>query len=138
MRRPSKFGNKRYQLDGIKFMSKAEAAYYWFKLKPRVEAGEITHLVFQPRIKCEIGGQKICDYIADFSYIDRQEEGQHGQQGCEVVIEVKGYKTDVYNLKMKLVLALHRGIKIIVIPSKDLKKEIANLPLQEGVKGEKD
>ena len=54
------------------------------------------------------------------------------------MIEVKGYKTDVYNLKMKLVLALHRGIKIIVIPSKDLKKEIANLPLQEGVKGEKD
>ena len=127
----SKYGNKRYTLDGISFMSKAEAAYYWFRIKPREAKGEITNLVFQPRIRCEVGGQKICDYIADFSYFDRQEEGQHGQHGCQVIIEVKGYKTDVYNLKIKLVHALYPGMKIIVVPSKDMKKEIANLPKQE-------
>ena len=34
------------------------------------------------------------DYVTDFSYFDRQEIGRHGQHGREVVIEVKGYKTD--------------------------------------------
>ena len=38
---------------------------------------------------------------ADFSYFDRQEIGRHGQHGCEVVIEVKGYKTDVYKTQDK-------------------------------------
>ena len=134
----SKFRNKRYYLDGINFMSKAEAAYYWFYLKPRVEAEEITHLKFQPRLRCEIDGEKICDYVADFSYFDRQEIGRHGQHGCEVVIEVKGYKTDVYKLKIKLVHALHRATKIIVIQASSLRKEIAQLPPQEGKPGEED
>ena len=62
---------------------------------------EITHLKFQPRLRCEIDGEKICDYVADFSYFDRQEIGRHGQHGCEVVIEVKGYKTDVYKFEDK-------------------------------------
>lgn len=138
VRRPSKFKNKRYQLDGISFMSKAEAAYYWFHIKPREKVGDINNLVLQPRIRCEIGGQKICDYIADFSFFDRQEEGQHGQRGCQVVIEVKGYKTDVYRLKIKLVHALYPGMKIKVIEAKDLKKEILGLPIQEGSKVEED
>lgn len=138
VRRPSKYGNKRYQLDGISFMSKAEAAYYWFYLKQRHEADEIQNLEFQPRIRCEIEGEKICDYIADFAYFDRQEEGRHGQHGCHVIIEVKGYKTDVYKLKMKLVHALHRASKIIVIPASSLRKEIAQLPPQEGKPGEED
>ena len=136
--RPSKFGNKRYKLDGINFVSKAEAAYYWFHIKPRYEAGEIQNLEFQPRIRCQVDGVKICDYVADFSYIDRNETGQHGQHGCQVIIEVKGYKTDVYKLKIKLVHALHPGLKIIVIPSNQLKKDIAQLPPQEGTPGEKD
>jgi hypothetical protein len=51
---------------------------------------------------------------------------------------VKGYKTDVYKLKIKLVHALYPGLKIIVIPSNQLKKEIAQLPPQEGKPGEKD
>ena len=100
--RPSKFGNKKHQLDGINFVSKAEAAYYWFHIKPRHDAGEINNLVFQPRIRCQVGEVKICDYVADFSYFDRNETGQHEQQGCQVIVEVKGYKTDVYKLKKKL------------------------------------
>ena len=138
VRRPSKFGNKKHQLDGINFVSKAEAAYYWFRIKPRNDTGEISNLVFQPRIRCQVGEVKICDYIADFSYFDRNERGQHDQQGCQVIIEVKGYKTDVYKLKKKLVHALYPGLKIIEIPSKELRKEIAQLPPQEGKQCEKD
>ena len=94
MRRPSKFKNKRITLDGIKFMS-AEAAYYWCH-KPKLEGGHISHLEFQPRIRCEIGGKKICDYEADFRYIDTRKPAHKGHTLC-VVVEVKGYQTDVYN-----------------------------------------
>lgn len=124
----SKYKNTKYHLDGITFMSKAEAAYYMVHLKPLVEADKIQNLEFQPRIRCEIGGQKVCDYIADFRYFDRAEEGQHGQQGCQVIVEVKGYETDVYKLKKKLVEALYPAIKIKVVPARSLKKEIAMLP----------
>jgi hypothetical protein len=65
-----------------------------------------------------IDGVKVCDYIADFSYIDVNETGLQGQIGCEVVEDVKGFKTDVYKLKKKLVEALYRGTKIIEINPK--------------------
>jgi hypothetical protein len=60
----------------------------------------------------------VCDYIADFSYIDLNQTGLQGQIGCEVVEDVKGFKTDVYKLKKKLVEALYRGTKIIEINPK--------------------
>ena len=131
MRRPSKFKNKRITLDGIKFMSKAEAAYYWCHIKPKLEGGHISHLEFQPRIRCEIVGKKICDYIADFRYIDTQETSPQGAHGCSVVVEVKGYQTDVYKLKMKLVKALYPSMKILVISARELASEISSLPQQE-------
>lgn len=124
----SKYKNTKYHLDGITFMSKAEAAYYMVYLKPLLEQGLIDNLEFQPRIRCEIGGQKVCDYIADFRYFDRQEEGQHGQFGCQVVVEVKGYETDTYKLKKKLVEALYPAIKIKVVKASTLKREIGLLP----------
>tara|TARA_R110000764_G_scaffold232931_1_gene325582 strand:+ start:318 stop:701 length:384 start_codon:yes stop_codon:yes gene_type:complete len=111
----SKFKNKKVVLDGHKFDSQAEAKHYWFTLKPQFEAGEITHLELQPRIRCEINGYKICDYLADFRYINKHVEGRNGATGCTVIEDVKGYKTDVYRLKKKLVEALYLGAKIIEI-----------------------
>tara|TARA_R110002020_G_scaffold363418_1_gene575729 strand:+ start:2887 stop:3267 length:381 start_codon:yes stop_codon:yes gene_type:complete len=111
----SKFGNKKVELDGHKFDSQAEAKHYWFTLKPRFEAKEITHLELQPRIRCEINGKKICDYLADFRYIDKNTDGRNGAKGCTVIEDVKGYKTDVYRLKKKLVEALYLGSKIVEI-----------------------
>ena len=118
----SKFKNKKVKLDGYTFDSLAEAKHYQHTLLPKYKAGEIRHLQVHPRFKCIIDGVKICDYIADFSYIDINQIGLQGQQGCEVVEDVKGYKTDVYKLKKKLVEALHRGTKIIEINPKQYSK----------------
>ena len=114
----SKFKNKKVKLDGYTFDSLAEAKHYQHTLLPKYKAGEIRHLQVHPRFKCIIDGVKVCDYIADFSYIDINQIGLQGQQGCEVVEDVKGYKTDVYKLKKKLVEALYRGTKIIEINPK--------------------
>ena len=111
----SKFKNKKVHLDGYTFDSQAEAKHYKFTLKPRLEAGEISHLEIHPRIRCELNGRKICDYIADFRYLDASLEGPQGQTGCTVVEDVKGYKTDVYRLKKKLVEAMYPGTKICEI-----------------------
>ena len=108
----SKFRNKKVELDGHVFDSQAEAKHYLYTLKPRLEAGEISHLEIHPRIRCEINGRKICDYLADFRYFDSSQSGPDGQVGCQVVEDVKGFKTDVYKLKKKLVEALYPGTKI--------------------------
>lgn len=114
----SKFKNKKVKLDGYTFDSLAEAKHYKFNLLPRFKAGEISTLQVHPRYRCMIDGVKVCDYIADFSYIDLNQTGLQGQIGCEVVEDVKGFKTDVYKLKKKLVEALYRGTKIIEINPK--------------------
>ena len=111
----SKFRNKKVSLDGYTFDSLAEAKHYKYTLKPRLEAGEISHLEIHPRIRCELNGRKICDYIADFRYLDVSFAGPQGQQGMTVVEDVKGYKTDVYRLKKKLVEAMYPGTKIFEI-----------------------
>ena len=109
---PSKYKNKRTELDGYKFDSMAEAAHYKYVLKPRLMAGEITHLEVHPRYDIVIDGKKICRYEADFRFIDRKLIGKEGQIGCTVVQDVKGFKTAVYKLKKKLVEALYPGTTI--------------------------
>ena len=115
----SKFNNKKVSVDGHVFDSIAEAKHYKHTLKPRLDAGEITNLEIHPRIRCAIGGRKICDYIADFRYTDLQAKGPDGQVGCRIIEDVKGYKTDIYRLKKKLVEALYPGSKICEISPRE-------------------
>lgn len=66
-------------------------------------AGEIHGLILQPEFPIIVNGKKICKYIADFRYVNRDIE--------TVVEDAKGVKTDVYRLKKKLVEALY-GITV--------------------------
>lgn len=88
------------------FASKAEATRY-AELKMLERAGEIRDLVLQPRYDLIVAGQKICVYVADFAYTDRD--------GTPRIIDVKGVKTPVYALKRKLFHALNPGIRITEI-----------------------
>ena len=88
-------------VDGITFDSKREAARYGY-LKIRFRAGEIRDLVLQPSWEIVINSRKVCKYIADFMY---------RENGVVVIEDVKGMKTPLYNLKKKLMLAVH-GIVI--------------------------
>lgn len=101
--RKSKYGNIKTFVDGRLFASKREAARY-SELRILLRAGEIGDLVCQPRLACPVGSIHVCTYVPDFSYWDHKKNSQ-------VFEDVKGYRTAIYRLKKKLVLAVH-GIEI--------------------------
>lgn len=98
-KKKSKYKNEPEIVDGIRFPSKKEARRYR-ELKLLVRAGEIDNLRMQveydliPKMKAPDGSAiRKTSYVADFVYI---------QDGTEVVEDVKGFKTEVYKLKKKL------------------------------------
>ena len=106
----NKFGNKRTEVDGIKFASRHEANRY-VELKYMERIGLIKDLQLQ-RVFTLIGEQRDSKgrilerpvkYIADFVYKDTN--------GKTVVEDAKGLRTDVYKIKRKLMLMIY-GIQI--------------------------
>ena len=96
----SKFKNKKIIIDGIKFDSKKEG-YYYIYLKELEKSNKISNLQLQvkyelqPKFKYNNKTYRAITYIADFVY---------EENGKTIVIDVKGFKTDVYKLKKKLLL----------------------------------
>lgn len=105
LKRGNKFGAKRTTVDGIDFPSKREANR-WRQLKLLESAGRIRNLTRQRPYRFEINGTLVCRYISDFEY----EEFDSGEW-VSIVEDCKGYRTDVYRIKAKLMRACH-GIEI--------------------------
>lgn len=108
----NKYGAKKTTLlDGTSFDSQKEAHRY-AELRILERARRITNLrrqvryVLLPAQRDESGKvlEHECAYIADFVYYDFA-------LGREIVEDCKGYKTDVYKLKKKMLLYFH-GIQI--------------------------
>lgn len=96
MIRRAKYGNKKTIVDGIKFDSKREAQRYG-ALQLMLKAGLISNLRLQVQYQITVNGMKVCKYVADFVYQEK---------GVEIVEDVKGMKTPIYNLKKKLMKAV--------------------------------
>ena len=96
-----KYRNQKTAVNGITFDSKKEAARYG-ELKILERAGKIKELKLQVKYDLAVNGLKICSYKSDFTYF---EEGQ------QITEDVKGMKTRVYEIKKKLMKAIH-GIEI--------------------------
>ena len=101
--RPSKYGNIRTEAEGMKFSSKKEKKR-WMDLRLMEKGKQITDLERQVRYPLEVNGTHICFYIADFVY----------RNGGKLVVEdAKGMRTPVFDLKSKLMLAVH-GVEILL------------------------
>lgn len=103
-----KYNSKKTVVDDIAFDSKREARRYQ-ELKALEKAGQITDLKLQVPYRLmasmkDENGKTVrgIKYIADFVY---RENGQ------EVVEDCKGYRTEVYKIKKKLMLMIY-GITI--------------------------
>jgi hypothetical protein len=118
---PSKYRNRKTEVDGIVFDS-AKEARRWQELQLLERAGEIKSLRRQVPIVCEVNGQLVCKWVSDFAYQEFVKAGWHGEDVFvhgksfwrEVFEDVKSAytrKLPVYRLKAKLVQALH-GITI--------------------------
>ena len=109
----SKYGSRKTYLDGIIFDSKHEAQRY-AELKLMEKAGQIRNLERQrkfeliPAIKGPRGGllQRSISYVADFEYFEKK-----GNDWVRVIEDAKGFRTDVYKLKKKI-LRWRYGIDI--------------------------
>jgi len=108
-----KYRNKKTIIDGITFDSKKEANRYR-ELKLLEKAGEISNLKTQPVFvlqeafdvpvlsntqKTKKSRQRSIKYVADFQYEERI-----GDTVWTVVEDVKGMKTQVFQIKKKLFL----------------------------------
>jgi hypothetical protein len=92
-----KYLNKSWDVDGIVFQSKHEADRYKV-LRALEVAGTITDLRLQVPLHCLVNGLLVCDYIADFCWLEN---------GAQHVGDAKsdGTRTALYKLKKKLVRA---------------------------------
>ena len=104
----NKYHNKKVIVDDIKFDSKKEANRY-IELKQLEQEGMISNLERQVKIEIQprfsYNGKIIRPiyYIADFAYKD-------AKTGMTIYEDTKGFKTDIYKLKYKLLL--FKGIEI--------------------------
>lgn len=108
--RSKKYGNRTVRTDAGKFDSVREA-HRWYELQLMENAGEITDLKRQvpfELIPNQLGEdgmvrERKLVYIADFTYTDKD--------GKFVVEDSKGFKTDTYRIKKKLLL-FFRGLEV--------------------------
>ena len=92
----NKYNNKKVVIDGIKFDSKKEANRYQ-ELKVMEKAKIIKNLRLQvPYVIIEKSQHgRAIKYIADFVYYDNE-------KGREIIEDTKGFRTDVYKIKKRL------------------------------------
>lgn len=91
----SKYKNKRT----LGYDSKAEKSRAW-ELQMAERGGEIRDLREQVKYEFWYNRVLLCSYYADFVYFDVR-------KNCEVVEDVKGFRTKEYELKKKMMKAFH-------------------------------
>lgn len=107
----SKYGNRKVQIGDKVFDSLKEARRYG-ELSMLQKAGYITDLELQkkfvliPKQTDKYGklAERECSYRADFVYTDTE-------TGETIVEDTKGFRTETYKIKKKLLLYVH-GIRI--------------------------
>jgi len=95
--RQNKYNNKSSVYNDIAYHSKKEAAYAQ-ELDLRIKAKDIKSWTRQHRIDIKVNGYHICNYYIDFVITHND--------GLLEYIEVKGFQTDLWRLKWKLVEAI--------------------------------
>ena len=59
-----KYGNRRVEIDGMKFDSQHEAKYYFSVLVPRIRAGELAYVLRQVPFELPGGIKYMADFVA--------------------------------------------------------------------------
>jgi len=96
-RKKGKYHNVSTNYGGHCYQSKLEAKFAQ-DLDWRLKSGEIKAWTRQIPIQLEVNGFKICKYIMDFEIVHKD--------GSLEWVETKGYETEVWKIKWKLLEAL--------------------------------
>jgi len=92
----SKYKNINQTYNGYSYHSKAEAQYAW-ELDCRKKAKDIKDWERQKKIEFYAYGKHICNYYIDFVI--------HHNDGTKEYVEVKGFETNIWMIKKKLMKA---------------------------------
>lgn len=92
----NKYHSKTTQVDGITYHSKLEAAYAE-ELNLRVMAKDIKSWERQVKLDLKVNGQHITNYYIDFVVLYND--------GHREFVEVKGFETEVWQLKWRILEA---------------------------------
>jgi hypothetical protein len=104
----SKYNNKKVIIDDIVFDSKKESVFY-LKIKNDITISNIRRQVkflLQDKFKYKEKSYRKISYIADFVYT---------QNNIEYVVDVKGFRTEIYKIKKKLLLNKYKNIDFIEV-----------------------
>ncbi len=106
----SKYKNKHCVYKDVVFHSKKEAAYA-IELDLRMRGKDIKSWRRQEKIELRVNDVKICNYYMDFVITHND--------GSEEYIEVKGFETNIWKMKWKLLQATkmveHPEIKFTIV-----------------------
>jgi len=106
----SKYGSRRAYVAEIDrtFDSQREANAA-VELLRRQQAGEVRGLRFQVRYSLDVNDEHVCAYVADFVYEERRpsRDTSMGEAWVTVVADAKGFRTREYQLKKRLMRAIH-------------------------------
>lgn len=106
----NKYNATRNFYNGNFYHSKLEAAYAQ-ELDLRIKAKEVDWWERQVKISLDIGVYHICNYFIDFKV--------YLANGDIELVEVKGFETEVWRLKRKLIEALylptHPELRYVVV-----------------------
>ncbi len=91
----SKYKNVKTVVDGLKFDSTAEAEYYVMLKILRDKTQEVTHFFRQVPFDCGAGIKYRLDFLVFYG------------SGKVEYVDVKGVRTDVFEIKRKLVESLY-------------------------------
>ena len=103
----TKYHNKTGKCRAGHYHQSVLEANYCDQLALLVKLKEIKSYVGQVRYPLDIGPVHICDHIVDF-VVERND-------GEKEIHEVKGFATDVWNLKYKLFKALYPALEYHII-----------------------
>lgn len=101
-RSKKKYHNQTKEYNGKWYDSKFEANFAE-ELDWRKKAGEIKEVIPQFKISIDINDHHICNYFIDFKVINSDDS--------VTFYEVKGFVTQLWNLKWKLTMALAEEIE---------------------------
>lgn len=107
----SKMRNVPTMADGVMFASKWEA-HRWTELRIEERAGTVRRLERQRPFAITVNDWPVCTYVADFVYERVAEFGPDAHSWQRVVEDAKGFRTEMYRLKKKLMKAA-LGIEIL-------------------------
>lgn len=102
-----KYRNQPTVQNGVRFASKAEAKRD-AELLLLARAGQIFALRRQPRYPLVVNGVKVCTYVGDWEYVEKEQPGGPTQTICE---DRKGVLTPAFKIKWALAKALHPEIE---------------------------